>query len=290
MLTAEQLRSFERLGVLGPFSLPSPTAILSQGAQVSQRLSQLSESVKRQQHRHSRKVFELVTSAALMSDVTQILGPDVVLWVAHLISRAQGDRGQEWHVDSINQLIRGLHVSIAFDDVGPENGCIRFIPGTHMYRASLAALGDRRIIDPWRDDSLVRLADQVAPWNAPHSVVTMNMRAHQYYFTWGGLWHSVGRNHTRTPRVQAVARFARTDVTCRDYGYRDDRIRNGGKLPCILVSGEDRFGLNALHTAPEHDIFDFDEDAAAGAPLPTRGGKSAIRKSLRSVLGRLFRR
>src|SRR5262249_29699844 len=100
----------------------------------------------------------------------------------------------------------------------------------------------------------VRLADEIAPWHAPHAVKHMELRPGQFFLTWGGLWHGVGANHTKSPRVAAVARYARTDMECRDYGFNDFTIEKGEKLPCLLVSGKDDFGLNDIREAPQDDF------------------------------------
>lgn len=180
------------------------------------------------------------------------MGSDVLLWLAHVTALESRAKGRVWHSDIINQHVRGIHVSIALTDMNAKSGCLRLVPSSHLYRASLSSIED---IPGDDDPTALALADQIAPWNAPHRVVEMEIKSGQFFFTWGGLWHSVGTNHTEIPRCSVVARYARTDVTCTDYGIDDSKINDIKKLPCLLVSGRDDFGLNLILDQPINDIF-----------------------------------
>jgi len=106
------------------------------------------------------------------------------------------------------------------------NGCLRLIPKSHLYRASLTRHPKiKGGADP------TSYADTVAPWNAPHSVIEMELEPGQFFLTWGGLWHSVGVNESGKLRMACVARYARTDFCVRDYGYDDSTIQRGQRLP-----------------------------------------------------------
>jgi ectoine hydroxylase-related dioxygenase (phytanoyl-CoA dioxygenase family) len=261
MLSAEQMKYFATEGYLGPFDLPAPQrdewcrparlkhvhGVLHSGT--------LNKEQERNQHLYSASLVQLVTAPQILDQVRTMLGDNVLLWVAHILSRAPGSGGQAWHSDSINQYIRGLHISVALTDMNRENGCLSVIPGSHLYRTSLWAHEQSKGLDRCDADSIVRLADESAPWNAPHSLRHMELSGGQYFFTWGGLWHGVGSNRTKRPRVACVARYCRPDFQCRDYGFRDDRITQGELQPCVLVSGSDDFRLNELRPPPTGDIF-----------------------------------
>lgn len=130
------------------------------------------------------------------------------------------------------------------------------IAGSHLYRASLCAHGDSGQLDRDDADAVLEFADRIAPWNAPHRVHHMEVHAGQFFLTWGGLWHAVVPNRSQACRIACVARYARPDFRCCPFGYRDDRIELGERLPCLLVRGEDKFGLNDIRPAPTQDIFE----------------------------------
>lgn len=67
--------------------------------------------------------------------VEQLIGPDLVLWGCQVFCKPGGD-GMEipWHQDGRYWPIRPLAtctVWVALDESTPENGCMRFIPGSH---------------------------------------------------------------------------------------------------------------------------------------------------------------
>jgi hypothetical protein len=279
MLSNDDIDFFERAGYVGPFDLPPQTFaafMAARSARLRERVEDgsiafyttqrgtdteghpgyLTHYERRNQHLNSKSLVELVTTPAILDRVRALIGPDILLWVAHVMGRTPGEVGQRWHIDTLNMYVRGIHVSVALSDMNADNGCLRLIPGTHLYRASLDLPISSGAMGQFDDAACVRFADQVAPWHAPHEVKLMQLRAGQFFFMWGGLWHAVGPNQTDRSRIACVARFARTDMSCRAYGPRDNHIDSGAQLPCLLVSGEDRFGLNHLHQAPETDIFD----------------------------------
>ena len=71
----------------------------------------------------------------ILDMVEQILGPDFALWNSSFFAKPAGDgRKTPWHQDGEYWPIRPVAtctVWMAIDDTTPENGCLRFIPGSH---------------------------------------------------------------------------------------------------------------------------------------------------------------
>jgi hypothetical protein len=72
---------------------------------------------------------------AILDLVETLIGPDIVLWGCQVFCKRAGD-GMEipWHQDGRYWPIRPLAtctVWVALDWSVPENGCMRFIPGSH---------------------------------------------------------------------------------------------------------------------------------------------------------------
>lgn len=261
MLSADEMRRFAETGYLGPFDLPADVQSRFAGQDYLERVrmalaSGLPREQMRNQHLYSRSLLEFVSVPAILDRVRAILGDDVLLWVAHYMAREPDSGGQKWHTDAINQYTRGLHVSIAMTDMTQANGCLSLIPGSHLYRPSLWAREQAGLLDRFDSDAVRAFADREAWWNAPHDVRPMALHAGQFFFTWGGLWHFVSPNRTPQTRIACVARYVRTDFRCCDHGYRDDRIEPGDPQPCVLVHGQDRFGLNDVRARPDRDLFD----------------------------------
>jgi hypothetical protein len=73
--------------------------------------------------------------AAILDMIEQLIGPDLILWITRILCKPAGD-GHEvpWHQDGQYWPIRPLGTCsawIALDRVDRDNGCMRFIPGSH---------------------------------------------------------------------------------------------------------------------------------------------------------------
>lgn len=80
-------------------------------------------------------LFRLACSPSVLNSVEQLLGPDIIMFTAFMIAKP-GGAGVEvpWHQDghySPHRPLNGLSVWIALDRVDRENGCVRFVPGSH---------------------------------------------------------------------------------------------------------------------------------------------------------------
>ncbi|MGD8478204.1 MAG: phytanoyl-CoA dioxygenase family protein [Burkholderiales bacterium] len=79
--------------------------------------------------------FDYASNPIVLDMVEQLIGPDIILWGSQVFCKPAGT-GKEipWHQDGRYWPMRPLatcSVWIAIDDVGPENGCMRYIPGSH---------------------------------------------------------------------------------------------------------------------------------------------------------------
>jgi Phytanoyl-CoA dioxygenase (PhyH) len=273
VLSRPELEGFFRDGYAGPFDLPPEiiepyrerTFVESVfkyfRTQVNAGAHGFSDTL-RNQHVYSKALCRLASETGILSRVSSILGPDLLLWLAHVAPRLAGETGQWWHVDADNRYVRGVHVSIALSDNSIQNGCLQVIPGSQYCRASLDAADAKGFIDRWDSSSVIRYLNDVARWTV-HEIKPMSIRSGQYFLMSEGLWHYVGANKTPAYRLNIVARYARPDVMCRDYGYGDSDISRGDLLPCILVSGKDQFGINRLVPAPRNDIFNVSNSASS---------------------------
>ncbi|MEO0759416.1 MAG: phytanoyl-CoA dioxygenase family protein [Cyanobacteria bacterium J06648_16] len=173
------------------------------------------------------------------------LGPDALLWIGQVVNRKAGGRGQPWHIDQINWEVSGVHASIAITDMNLSNGCLQVIPKTHHYQLSqsdLEAHAKAANADLWDGQAMVKLADQLHPENAPHQLVSLEVKAGQCFFTRGGLWHGVTKSIASQPRIALVTRYMRPDIA----GQGTD----GRPLSCIQVLGVDEYHKNRLSQPP----------------------------------------
>ena len=82
--------------------------------------------------------FDYCTDPRVLDLVEQLIGPDIILWGSQVFCKpARTGREVPWHQDGQYWPIRPLatcSVWIALDDVDAENGCMRYIPGSHASR------------------------------------------------------------------------------------------------------------------------------------------------------------
>ena len=79
----------------------------------------------------------MVTDPALLDIATAFLGPDVACFTAHYICKPPVDgHAVLWHQDGAYwnlSPMNALTLWVAIDRSGPDNGCLRMIPGSHKH-------------------------------------------------------------------------------------------------------------------------------------------------------------
>ncbi len=92
--------------------------------------------------------FSFATQPAILNLVEQLIGPDIILWGSQVFCKpARIGREIPWHQDGQYWPIRPIatcSVWIAIDDALPENGCMRYIPGSHRGRSLYEHRADQR--------------------------------------------------------------------------------------------------------------------------------------------------
>lgn len=79
--------------------------------------------------------LEYASNPAILNLVSQLIGPDVILWGSQVFCKPpRVGKAIPWHQDGQYWPIRPIatcSVWMALDDATPENGCMRYIPGSH---------------------------------------------------------------------------------------------------------------------------------------------------------------
>ena len=190
-----------------------------------------------------REVAELAADPRLLDAVESVLGPDIMLWDAgFFIKEPRTTDFVSWHQDlrywGLSDEAHELTVWVAVGDVTPENGAMRFIPGSH-------ASGLKAHRDTWKDDNQLSRGQVLDVEVDESKAVTAALRAGQISLHHGGLFHASGANRTDSRRIGLAIRYIRPDM--RQIAGPVDYAR--------LVRGEDRFG----HFRPEPEpAFDFE--------------------------------
>ena len=82
-------------------------------------------------------IDRLVRHEAILDAVESLIGPDILVWAsAFFIKEANSTSFVSWHQDARYWGLEphdGVTAWIALSDSHPENGCMRFVPGSHVF-------------------------------------------------------------------------------------------------------------------------------------------------------------
>ena len=141
VLSREQVEQFNRQGYLMPFRIFSDTEIQEIRDYFDRLLQRYlaegkdSYSISTAHLRHG-KVWDILTHPRIVAIVRDLLGPSVIAWGSHFFCKLPGDgKVVSWHQDASYWPLtpsKAVTVWLAIDDADRDNGCMKYIPGTHV--------------------------------------------------------------------------------------------------------------------------------------------------------------
>jgi ectoine hydroxylase-related dioxygenase (phytanoyl-CoA dioxygenase family) len=186
-------------------------------------------------HQRHRWAYELATHPSIVDAMTQILGPDVLLWAMHFWYKEPGNgKFIPWHQDINYWPMEPAINATAWVSLGwsiKENGCLRVIPGTHREHVKHVKLGDATA--SFGEGLPSSLVDE-------SRAVDLEMSPGQMAFFNEATFHGSEMNNSNIPRVAFSVRYTTPEVKFKmeDWGGDTTRIRT------YLVRGEDKFRRN----------------------------------------------
>jgi non-haem Fe2+, alpha-ketoglutarate-dependent halogenase len=253
-LLDDQIAAYGRDGFLYPLPLLSQkgTAALRVGIENAQarasNVANMFQYTFNVPHLIIPEVHALVTHPGVLDYVEAIMGPDIMLWGASFfIKEANTDDFVSWHQDlrywGLDDDAHEMTVWLAISDVTPENGAMRFIPGSHC-----SGLVEHR--DTFARNNQLTRGQELALEVDEDQAVTVGLRAGEISLHHGSLFHASGPNQTGERRTGLAIRYIRPQM----------RQAVGGTDHATLVRGVDRFG----HFNPMADTaFDFEPEKMA---------------------------
>ena len=190
--------------------------------------------------------LEIARRPDILDMVAQIMGPDVILWGTTIFGKPAGT-GQviPWHQDAPHWPIEPkatTSVWIALDPCTPENGCLRYIPGTHGGEVPHIDINDK----PEGRDAAVRLIlDPAAVSEDKARDVLLDPGQMAVLDTW--LVHGSNPNRSPNRRAAFVLRFMPA-ASFFDHANGDEAARRAGAItdynsrPLYLMRGENTGG------------------------------------------------
>lgn len=189
--------------------------------------------------------LQLARTPAILDMVEQLLGPDIVLWGCQVFCKPPGDgREVPWHQDGRYWPIRPLATVtawVAIDDSTVENGCMRFMPGSHRAGRSYRHRADDR-----SDLALDLTIDEDLDLSAARDVVLQagRMSLHHVF-----LVHGSNANRSSRRRAGVAIRYMPASSLFDRAMYEPRTLPNGLRVdyrnrPLWLLRGRDPSGLN----------------------------------------------
>lgn len=199
----------------------------------------------------SNPFLEVASHPQILDYVEQLIGPNIILWITRILCKpsVQG-REVPWHQDGEYWPMRPLEtctVWIALDEVSTENGCMRFIPGSH------AADGLYRHHMSDRKDLVLNLEldeDQYDESTAVNVELPLGgMSIHHVKLIHGSL-----ANKSNKRRAALVMRYMPASSFYDRSLVNHDRFKspfNIAEQPLLLMRGTDVSGKNDMTTGHE---------------------------------------
>ena len=183
----------------------------------------------------------------LIEAVSQIIGPDLLVWGSGLFIKEPSSRSYvSWHQDLNYWGLDGEQEVTAWLALTPatvENGCMRFVPGSH---------GKKVVphVDSFAQDNLLTRGQEIAVEVDEASAVNVVLRAGQASFHHGHMFHASGPNGTSSRRIGAALRYIAPSM----------KQISGDKLLVSHVSGKDEYGHFNVAPPPAGRLLEEDFD------------------------------
>ncbi|HKY39948.1 MAG TPA: chlorinating enzyme [Polyangiaceae bacterium] len=281
--TDERIRTFWEDGFIGPIPVYSPEEAREllqriRIANVDRERILFDNDVNYDRHFDISELTRHIGRPQIVEVVRQLLGKDLLCWRSEFFPKFPGTAGTEWHQVTNYQYATGspmlkatrpaahglldLTVWTAFTDCNRENGCMKFLPGSHKHAyydesrsVSAGRNGGYRSVTAGTSFFGYNFEDfKVDPsWIPDESAaVSMEMKAGECVIFSARCVHASHPNTTRrTTRFAITSRYVATHV--RVYPDWSRFEAHGGAFELadwgtVLVSGKDDFGHNRLRT------------------------------------------
>jgi len=272
LLTPQELAQYRERGYVIPnYRLPQPLlarlrsgleSVLASYTDVAQEDLANPHMIPPTQGGDVNPFMEAARHPALLDMLEQIVGPDLILWITRILCKpAVKGREVPWHQDGEYWLMRPLATCsawIAIDPVSTANGCMRFIPGSHLrqelYRHHQANR-DNLVLNMELDQDQFDESDAVNVELEPGQISLHDVR----------LIHGSLANDSGQRRAALIMRYMpATSYYDRTLGgRRDNSPFNIVDQPLWLMRGVDRTGRNDFQHGHEQWLRRYSQPARA---------------------------
>ena len=188
---------------------------------------------------------KLIRNPKLVEAVSQILGPDLMVWSSGLfIKEPNTESYVSWHQDLTYWGLDDAEEVTAWFALSPSNvasGCMRFVPGSQK----------KQLVphqDSFAEGNLLSRGQEIAVEVDDSEAVDVILKPGQVSLHHGHLFHASGPNTTGDRRIGAAIRYIKPSM----------KQRSGDKSLVAHVAGEDRFSHFTVGAAPKDRLQEED--------------------------------
>ena len=248
VLTQAQIDRFHQDGFLFPIRVLSEAEVLSYRGRLESFEARYPEHVKKLDIKANLLcpwIVELCRQSAMLDVLEDLLGPDILWTSANIRSKNPHSRSHAgWHQDGkYNHLEPNLTLMIvALTHHTVENGCVRFIPGSHKW-----GYLDHSETDP-DPDSILDRQQHITTHFDDSTAVDVLLQPGQMSVHQAGTIHGSNPNQSDDRRIAWLA----------DFLPAHGRLTSGPRPGAMLVRGVDTH-----HNFDQEPVPDEDASPAA---------------------------
>ncbi|MGI9553392.1 MAG: cupin domain-containing protein [Thermodesulfobacteriota bacterium] len=202
----------------------------------------------------SRAFYEIATHPAIIEVVSALLGEDIILWGARMLSRSPNSV-HPWHsdIESSDPLGKTVSVWIGIEHTNRDSSLL-IIPYSHRFGVTVQEIKHqfgKSSSDETPNDDIVRWARER---DKRSDIVRSEMTDGEALFFNGHLWHG-SHNLLSETRWSLLLQYATPDTVIRipdpnnspDWPFHQ---LNHPRPPCIMVKGSAKADVNRIVSAP----------------------------------------
>jgi ectoine hydroxylase-related dioxygenase (phytanoyl-CoA dioxygenase family) len=195
-------------------------------------------------HSVSPTMYKLATSKVILDRVSELLGPDVLLWGSQVI-RQVPEQKHRWHADIEHLHWDGVTVWVAMENVPSRTMAV--ISGSHQIYTNPQEIFKITDIDSNDNNTLAQIAKLINPKS---KLEFPKVQVGEFIIFSGKTWHAT-QNRGRSIRSALIFQYCRPDAKVRiPMNYSPPIIWHTSQPPCCLVRGIDESGVNELIDSP----------------------------------------
>lgn len=281
--TNELIAGIEKNGFVGPFQACTPEEMQEMRIRIDRDAVDTPSKIYgfpigRDRHLDCRVIYELFTLPSIVSKLTQILGPDLLLWRSGFFFKPPGAPETAWHKAAVftdftdypilelpdREGLYNLTAWIAIDEATLENGCVQLIPGTKNVQM---VTKNKEVVEQTydKDREFGSKKEGFFGYEVKYdldaldlnTIVSMQCKPGEFFIFDQRTLHGSPPNRTSQRRLGINFRVITPNVKAYGHFLPQGKIEHYGNVydltnwGCLIYSGEDRFGLNKIVAPPE---------------------------------------